>query len=92
MGNSLDCVRASRYRRLALVEKDKASADLLNQLAREAELGILITSDHQWRRSPPRHLTQPDTRSRGAPRPGYYRFALVAESPWPMIDEPAYHR
>ena len=72
MGNSLDCIRASRYRRLALVEKDKASADLLNQLAREAELGILFTSDRQWRQSPPRHLTQSDARHRVAPRSSYY--------------------
>ncbi len=72
MGNSLDCIRASRYRRLALVEKDKARANLLNQLAREAELGILFTSDRQWRHSPPLPLTQSDTLPPDAARAGYY--------------------
>jgi hypothetical protein len=46
---ALDHTRALRYRRLALAESDKAVAALLNQLAQEAELGILFTSDRSWR-------------------------------------------
>lgn len=63
MGSSLDHVRASRYRRLALIEKDRATADLLNQLAREAELGILFTPDRRSRPSSPG-----GTQSNGYPR------------------------
>jgi hypothetical protein len=56
MGRALDLVRASRYRRLATAETDIAIADLLNRLAREAELGILFTADRQWRSLPPQKL------------------------------------
>jgi hypothetical protein len=38
-------VRAVRYRRLALAEKDKATADLLCLLADECDRGILCTSE-----------------------------------------------
>ena len=38
-------VRAVRYRRLALAEKDKAKADLLFKLADECDRGILCTSE-----------------------------------------------
>ena len=41
MGN----VRAVRYRRLALAEKDKAKADLLLKLADECDRGILCTTE-----------------------------------------------
>ena len=39
--------RALRYRKLALAEPDRDKADLLNQIADEAERGILCTADHQ---------------------------------------------
>jgi hypothetical protein len=38
-------VRAIRYRRLALAEKDKTMADLLFKLADESDRGILCTSE-----------------------------------------------
>jgi hypothetical protein len=38
-------VRAVRYRRLALAEKDKATADLLRLIADECDRGILCTSE-----------------------------------------------
>jgi hypothetical protein len=37
--------RAVKYRRLALVEPDESKAQLLRQIAEEAEKGILVTSD-----------------------------------------------
>jgi hypothetical protein len=37
--------RALRYRKLALAEPDRGKADLLNQIADEAERGILCTAD-----------------------------------------------
>lgn len=58
MASSLDHIRASRYRRLALAEKDKAKAALLSQLAHEAELGILFTADRGLRPSPTTRLMQ----------------------------------
>jgi hypothetical protein len=45
-------VRAVRYRRLAFQESDKATAELLNLLAEEAERGVLVTSDGLWRSRP----------------------------------------
>ena len=38
-------VRAIRYRRLALAEKDKTTADLLFKLADESDRGTLCTSE-----------------------------------------------
>jgi hypothetical protein len=38
--------RAVRYRRLALVEQDSEKAELLRQLADEADQGILFTVEH----------------------------------------------
>jgi hypothetical protein len=38
-------VRAVRYLRLALAEKDKATADLLRLLADECDRGILCTAE-----------------------------------------------
>jgi hypothetical protein len=38
--------RAVRYRRLALVEQDNAKAQLLRQLADEADRGVLFTVDN----------------------------------------------
>ena len=37
--------RATRYRRLALAEQDKATADLLLKLADECDRGVLCTAD-----------------------------------------------
>jgi hypothetical protein len=37
--------RAVKYRHLALVEPDEKKAQLLRQIAEEAEKGILVTSD-----------------------------------------------
>ena len=37
--------RAIRYRRLALAEKDKATADLLLKLADECDQGLLCTAE-----------------------------------------------
>ena len=37
--------RAIRYRRLALAEQDKATADLLLKLADECDRGVLCTAD-----------------------------------------------
>jgi hypothetical protein len=39
--------RAIRYRRLALAQEDKASADLLLKLADECDRGLLCTAE--WR-------------------------------------------
>ena len=66
MGSMLDCVRASRYRRLALAENDKAIADLLYRLAYEAEQGILVTAD----RRPPTPQQHGLTMSPGKPVEG----------------------
>ncbi|HET7886773.1 MAG TPA: hypothetical protein VFL62_11145 [Bradyrhizobium sp.] len=57
MGSMLDCVRASRYRRLALAENDKAIADLLYRLAYEAEQGLLVTADRRPPTPPQHRLT-----------------------------------
>jgi hypothetical protein len=38
--------RAIRYRRLALVEQDNEKAELLRQLADEADRGVLVTVEH----------------------------------------------
>lgn len=51
--SALDTVRAQRYRWLALIENEKAVADLLNQFAGEAELGVLVAGDRRGRPSPP---------------------------------------
>ena len=48
--------RAVRYRRLALVEQDSEKAELLRQLADEADRGILFTvqnSRHDKPQPPP---------------------------------------
>ena len=37
--------RATRYRRLALAEQDKATADLLLRLTDECDRGVLCTAD-----------------------------------------------
>lgn len=66
MDRTVDYVRASRYRRLALVEKDKANADLLRRLAQEAEQGILCTTDRPRQPSSPRHSPSPASRSNGS--------------------------
>lgn len=73
MSHTLDYVRARRYRRLALVEKDPAIVALLNQLAREAELGILFTSDRRWRASSPHRLTQSGDHPEGPSKSGYHK-------------------
>jgi hypothetical protein len=77
MGNALDTVRASRYRRLALVAKNEAVAQLLNQLAAEAELGILCTADRRWR--PPQTVTQPASQPHRSARSAYYNPGVF---PW----------
>ena len=41
----MSSVRAIRYRRLALAEQDKATADLLLKLADECDRGVLCTAD-----------------------------------------------
>ena len=41
----MSTVRAARYRRLALLEPDKEKSRILQQLAEEAERGILCTVD-----------------------------------------------
>jgi hypothetical protein len=38
--------RAIRYRRLALVEQDNEKAQLLRQIADEADRGVLFTVEH----------------------------------------------
>jgi hypothetical protein len=67
MGSAADYVRASRYRRLAQVEKNKAIADLLGLLAREAEQGILFTADRLQQPTPPPRLRPPARKSNGPP-------------------------
>jgi hypothetical protein len=50
--------RAIRYRRLALTQEDKATADLLLKLADECDRGILCTAE--WRSARlPRKNEQP---------------------------------
>jgi hypothetical protein len=44
MSNERNHTRALRYRKLALAEADKYNANLLNQLADEAERGVLCTA------------------------------------------------
>jgi hypothetical protein len=46
MSNEKNHARALRYRKLALAETDREKARLLNNLADEAERGILCTVDH----------------------------------------------
>jgi hypothetical protein len=41
----MSSARAIRYRRLALAEQDKATADLLLKLADECDRGVLCTAD-----------------------------------------------
>ena len=43
----MSSARAIRYRRLALAQEDKATADLLLKLADECDRGILCTAE--WR-------------------------------------------
>jgi hypothetical protein len=52
--------RAVKYRRLALVEADPAKAELLHQIAIEAESGVLVTSD--WA-TPATHVGNPSHRN-----------------------------
>src|SRR5262252_5085754 len=47
----MSSARAIRYRRLALAQEDKASADLLLKLADECDRGILCTAE--WRSTRP---------------------------------------
>jgi len=50
--------RAIRYRKLALAQEDKATADLLLKLADECDQGLLCTAE--WRSArPPRKNEQP---------------------------------
>jgi hypothetical protein len=58
MSTAKDWARALRYRRLALAETDRAKAELLNQLADEAERGVLCTADrtHSVVKAPPSPL------------------------------------
>jgi hypothetical protein len=60
-------VRAIRYRRLALAQEDKATADLLLKLADECDRGLLCTAE--WRSAAwlPRKNEQP-------PKAGDARF------------------
>jgi hypothetical protein len=51
--------RAVRYRRLALAESDPAKAGILQQLADEAERGVLCVSEKQILTSQPPVLTKP---------------------------------
>jgi hypothetical protein len=62
MGN----VRAVRYRRLALAEKDKATADLLRLLADECDRGILCTAEWLSAR-PSRQDVQPPNAGNAEP-------------------------
>ena len=48
----MSIARAIRYRRLALAQEDKATADLLLKLADECDQGILCTAE--WRSARPR--------------------------------------
>ena len=43
----MSSARAIRYRRLALAQEDKATADLLLKLADECDQGLLCTAE--WR-------------------------------------------
>lgn len=42
--------RSVRYRRLAMIESDPAKANLLNQIADEADRGVLISSEGLYTR------------------------------------------
>ena len=44
----MSTVRVARYRRLALLEPDKEKSRILQQLAEEAERGILCTVDRPF--------------------------------------------
>jgi hypothetical protein len=46
MSTEKNRARALRYRKLALAETDKEKARLLNNIAEEAERGVLCTVDH----------------------------------------------
>jgi hypothetical protein len=43
---AINRIRAARYRALALVEKDRARATLLDRLAEEADHGVLCAVRH----------------------------------------------
>jgi hypothetical protein len=55
--------RAVRYRRLALVEQDNEKAQLLRQLADEADRGVLFTVEHsRYDRPQPPPITPGDVK------------------------------
>jgi hypothetical protein len=59
--------RAIRYRRLTLVQEDKATADLLFKLADECDQGLLCTAEWRSTRLPRKNELLPkagDARSR----------------------------
>ena len=60
--------RSVKYRRLALVEPDQAKAQLLFQIADEADRGVLVTSERSYSRPVTISETSKDTRERSARR------------------------
>jgi hypothetical protein len=54
--------RSVRYRRLALVEPDQAKAQLLFQIAEEADRGVLVTSERPYSRPAPISETSEETK------------------------------
>lgn len=66
----MSSVRATRYRRLALAQQDKAIADLLLKLADECDRGILCTPE--WTALSTRKNEQP-------PQAGDAKFQFVWE-------------
>ena len=53
--------RSVKYRRLALLEPDKAKAQLLFQIADEADRGVLVTSERIYSRAVAINETSEDT-------------------------------
>ena len=62
----MSSARAIRYRRLALAQEDKATADLLLKLADECDRGILCTAE--WR------STRPSRKNEQPPKAGDAKF------------------
>jgi hypothetical protein len=58
-------VRAVRYRRLALAEPDPEKANLLQQLADEADRGVLVTAE--WM-TPAKFMGEPPAITVGNPK------------------------
>ena len=54
--------RSVKYRRLALVEPDQAKAQLLFQIADEADRGVLVTSERSYSRPVTISETSKDTK------------------------------